>query len=74
MLNILQANNGILRSVVAKEVRMRFVPELRFFYDDTLEQIENIENMINKVRTEAPYKEHYGDESVYDTTKNIKLN
>jgi len=65
-LNVLNSNNGMLRSVVANETRIRFTPELRFFYDDTLEQMEHIENLLKKVKTEAPYKENYGDEGVYD--------
>lgn len=65
-LKILNKNKGRLRSLVASEVRMRFVPELRFFYDDTLEQIEQINSLVEKVKTEAPYKENYGDTSVYD--------
>jgi len=65
-MELLKTKNGMLRSIVAKEVRMRSTPELRFFYDDTLEQIEHIENLLNKVKTEAPYKEDYGDESVYN--------
>jgi len=64
-LNILNSNNGMIRSVIANETRMRFTPELRFFYDDTLEQMEHIENLLKKVKTEAPYKENYGDESAY---------
>jgi len=65
-LRILNSNNGAIRSIVAQETRMRFTPELRFFYDDTQEQIEYIENLLNKVKTEAPYKEDYGDETVYN--------
>ena len=65
-LRILNSNNGAIRSIVAQETRMRFTPELRFFYDDTQEQIEHIENLLNKVKTEAPYKEDYGDETVYN--------
>ena len=68
-IELLKTKNGMLRSIVAKEIRMRFIPELRFFYDDTFEQIEHIENLLNKVKTEAPYKENYGDESVYDEKK-----
>ena len=72
-LHLLNANSGLIRSTVAKEVRMRFMPELRYFYDDTLEQIENIENLLNKVKTDAPYKENYGDEDVYDSNKILDI-
>jgi len=69
-MELLKTKNGMLRSIVAKEIRMRSTPELRFFYDDTLEQLEQIENLLNKVKKEAPYKEDYGDESVYNEKSN----
>ncbi|MDR0927538.1 MAG: 30S ribosome-binding factor RbfA [Ignavibacteria bacterium] len=66
LLGHIESQNGRLRSIVAKEVRMRFIPELRFFLDNTLEEMERIDTLINKVKTDAPYKDDYGDESVYD--------
>ena len=72
-LKFLNSHSGMIRSTVAKEVRMRFTPEIRFFYDDTLEQVENIENLLNKVKTDAPYKEDYGDENVYDANKIVDI-
>ncbi len=68
-LELLHKNKGQLRSLVAREVRLRFTPELRFFYDDTLEQMEHIDNLLNEVKKNYPYKEDYGDENVYKTTK-----
>jgi ribosome-binding factor A len=69
LLTMLEARSGMLRSITAKEVRMRFTPELRFFYDDTLEEMDRIDKLINKVKTETPYKDNYGDEDVYDESK-----
>ncbi len=63
---VLHQNNGKLRSTVASQVRMRAVPALRFFYDDTLDQMEATENLIKKVKTDSPYSSDYGDTSVYD--------
>ena len=69
-LELLNNNKGKLRSIVAKEIQMRSTPELRFFYDDTLEQMQQIENLLDNVKKKYPYKEDYGDESVYkETTK-----
>ena len=72
-LELLHNNKGNLRSLVAREVRLRFTPELRFFYDDTLEQMEHIDNLLDEVKKNYPYKEHYGDESVYKTDRFKKL-
>jgi ribosome-binding factor A len=71
LLAILETRSGMLRSVTAREVRMRFTPELRFFYDDTLEEMDRIDKLINKVKTDTPYKDNYGDEDVYDESKLI---
>lgn len=68
-LELLHKKKGNLRSLVAKEVRLRFTPELRFFYDDTLEQMEHIDNLLNEVKKKYPYKEDYGDENVYKSKK-----
>lgn len=63
---ILNDNKGKLRSIVASEIRMRMAPELRFFYDDTLEQMEATENLLDEVKKKSPYQEDYGDTSVYE--------
>jgi len=64
-LNILNDNKGRLRSIVAREVQMRSTPDLRFYYDDTLDQMQQVDNLLNKIKTNFPYKENYGDEDVY---------
>jgi ribosome-binding factor A len=68
-LNIINQHKGMLRTLIAKELKIRSVPELRFFYDDTLEQMQNVDNLIDKMKREAPYKDDYGDENVYKNTK-----
>ncbi len=45
-------HQGEYRSVLAKVLRLRKVPELRFFKDDTLEEAEQIEELIKRVREE----------------------
>lgn len=63
---ILNDSKGKLRSIVASEIRMRMAPELRFFYDDTLEQMEATKNLLDEVKKKSPYQEDYGDTSVYE--------
>ena len=48
----MNANQGEFRSVLARALRLRKVPELRFFRDDTLDEAEHIEDLIRKVREE----------------------
>ena len=43
---------GYLRSSIAKDDRMRSVPKLRFFYDDTLSKGQHISDLIDKAVSE----------------------
>lgn len=48
----MNANAGEFRSEVAGALRLRRTPELRFLLDDTLEQAEKIDRLIDEVRAE----------------------
>ncbi len=41
---------GQFRQAIAKELGIRFVPHLKFFYDDTLDTSEQIEELFARVR------------------------
>ncbi|MCH5166279.1 MAG: 30S ribosome-binding factor RbfA [Erysipelotrichales bacterium] len=38
-----------LRTVLASKIELRHTPELRFFYDESIEYGQNIERIINKL-------------------------
>ncbi len=38
-----------IRSELASRIRIRYVPELKFFIDDTLDYVEKIEGLIKKI-------------------------
>jgi ribosome-binding factor A len=40
---------GMIRSELASRIRIKFVPELKFFIDDTLDYVEKIEGLIKKI-------------------------
>lgn len=42
--------NGPLKSTVARELNLRFVPHLRFYYDDTLEVQEQVFSLMEKIK------------------------
>lgn len=44
----LENRKAEIRMQLGSKVRMRFVPEIRFFLDDTLDQMEHIHNLITK--------------------------
>ncbi len=39
---------GEIRSQLGRKIQMRFVPEIRMFLDDTLDQIEHIQGLVGK--------------------------
>ncbi|MDT3740840.1 MAG: 30S ribosome-binding factor RbfA [Candidatus Kapabacteria bacterium] len=49
----LENHRGELRHLVAKEIRLKSVPDLKFFLDDTLDQIEHIQSLLNSVKTDG---------------------
>jgi ribosome-binding factor A len=53
-------NNKIkfLRSELAHRIRIKFVPELKFFIDDTLDYVEKIEGLIERIHKEDDNKKH----------------
>ncbi|MGQ9559764.1 MAG: 30S ribosome-binding factor RbfA [Candidatus Oleimicrobiaceae bacterium] len=42
----LQRAAGFLRSQLGARIKMRYTPELRFFYDDTLDRADRIETLL----------------------------
>ena len=53
-LTILKDNAAFLRSIVAKKIRAKRVPELRFVYDASLERGASLESLISKARASDP--------------------
>lgn len=41
---------GLFRKMLGKPLGIRFVPELKFFYDDTLDTAENVERLIARIK------------------------
>ncbi len=39
-----------LKKILSKELKIRFMPELKFFLDDTLDQIDQIQKLIENVK------------------------
>ena len=42
--------NSIFKKAVGKELGVRYNPDIEFFYDDTLETVEEVERLFQKVR------------------------
>ena len=48
---------GIIRSELGKKIQIRFVPELFFYIDDTLDYVEKMENLFKKIHENDNKKE-----------------
>jgi ribosome-binding factor A len=46
----LKSATGFLRSKIAKELKLRFVPTLEFFYDETEDAAQRIEDLLKRVK------------------------
>ncbi len=49
-IDILTEKKGYIRSVIGAGIRLRFTPDLKFFIDDTLDQIEHIQSLLDSVK------------------------
>jgi ribosome-binding factor A len=52
VLDRIQPKIGFIRSELAHRIRIKFTPELKFFLDDSLDYVEKIEGLIEKIHGE----------------------
>lgn len=50
LIELLENNKKILKSELAHQVRLRHTPELKFYIDDTLDQMEHIQKLLDSVK------------------------
>lgn len=55
IINYLNENKNFFKSEVASKLRLRSTPDLKFFLDDTLDEIEHIQKMIKSVETDSSH-------------------
>jgi ribosome-binding factor A len=46
----LESAQGHFRKILSKELGIRFVPQLRFYYDDTFDVAEDVERLMSKIK------------------------
>lgn len=49
----IEASKGYIRSELASRIKIKFIPELKFFIDDTLDYVEKIEGLIKKIHSQS---------------------
>ena len=52
----IEERKGFIRSELAHRIRMKFIPELKFFIDDTLDYVEKIEGLIKQIHQDDHIK------------------
>lgn len=50
---IMEQRSGYLRREIGKSLKLRYTPDLKFFIDDTLEQMDHIKRLLDKAKTES---------------------
>lgn len=43
---------GLFKRSLAKELKLRFIPSIKFFYDDTFDVSDSVNKLFEKIRTE----------------------
>ena len=56
VIRVLSKHAGAIRRYVGTKIRLRNTPELRFFYDDTLDKMDHIQKLIDKAKLEDSSK------------------
>lgn len=46
----LERRKGELRHILGSKIRLRITPDLKFFLDDTLDQMEHIQELLDSVK------------------------
>lgn len=47
----LKSATGFIRSKVAKQLNLRFVPTIEFFYDESEDEARRIEDLLNRIKS-----------------------
>jgi len=56
--NALARLSGQIRGEIGHRLNLRYVPELHFYYDDTLAYAAHIQQVLNQLHKESPDKEN----------------
>ncbi len=60
VLDKIEDRKGFIRSELAHRIRIKFIPELKFFIDDTLDYVEKIEGLLKKIHEDDGNKTDEG--------------
>lgn len=49
ILMILRSKNNIIRRSLGKKLSIKYIPQLQYYYDDSIEHAHNIDKLIKKI-------------------------
>lgn len=63
--------SGFIRYNLGQEVKLRVMPQLRFFWDETPERADRIETLLDEIREERESRQDHEETIEEDTTEDI---
>jgi ribosome-binding factor A len=57
-IEMLEGEKGHIRGVVGSHLRMRFIPELQFYHDTTMDRVERINTLIREIHKDDDGTQH----------------
>jgi len=58
IIDFLNLNKYQFKELIAKKMKLRIIPDLKFYLDDTLDEIEHIQSLIKKVEEQSNEHPH----------------
>lgn len=71
ILNGLQNASGFIRYSLSQEVKLRVMPKLRFYWDETPEKAERIESLLDDIRKERESRDPGEDDVTNEAAGDI---
>lgn len=67
----LQNASGFIRYNLSQEVKLRVMPQLRFYWDETPDRVDRIESLLSEIREEREARLGSEQENVEETTEDV---
>ena len=50
VINIFMSKHNLIRFQLGNKLTLKFIPKLRFYYDDSIEYAQHIDNLLENIR------------------------
>lgn len=71
-ITILEQNKGKIKSALSRDAFLKYIPELKFFIDDSMDKMDKIQKVLDKINVDNKtlQDENQNDENDTDTDNN----